>query len=356
MKILLVSERLSGRSDEGIKNLAMALLRELSARHELLALSGRSAADDPRFTSVPMNPFFLNRELLTRARRFGPEAILYVPWTSGTARTFWRARVLRIAAAAPVACFLTQPYPAPRWERMLKRTLVPDLVLAMSDETLRESNAAGAHAEFVPAGVDLAKYTIPSVEQRAESRRQLDIAAEERLILHVGHLNPQRMDPGEMGRVARRQGWKLVVVGSPETPQDPELIGSLTDAGARVMCEYLPSIEAVYAAADVYLFPTRDPRNSIGVPLSVLEALACGIPVVSTHFEGLPRLFPDTPYVRFMADAAQMEADLAAAPAAGAPGARALVEPLEWSCVGGRVEDLLGELVSQGRRGPDHLS
>jgi glycosyltransferase involved in cell wall biosynthesis len=356
VKILLVSERLSGRSDEGIKNLALALLRELSAGHELLALSGRSAEGDARFTRVPMNPFFFNRELLSQVRRFGPDAILYVPWTSGTARTFWRARVLKIAAAAPVAVFLTQPYRAPRWERTLKRVLVPDLVLGMGEETIRESTAAGARTEFVPAGVDLAKFTIPSVEQRTESRRRLDIAAEERLILHVGHLSPQRMDSGEMRRMAQRPGWKLLVVGSPETTQDPELIALLTDAGARVIREYLPKIEAVYAAADVYLFPTWDPRNSIGVPLSVLEALACGLPVVSTPFEGLPRLFPDTPYVRFTADASQMEAHLAAAPAAGASEARALVEPLEWSRVAARVEGLLGEMASERRRGSHRLS
>lgn len=355
MKILLVSERLSGRSDEGIKNLALALLRELSVGHEMLALSGRSAGGDAHFTSVPMNPFFLNRELLSRIRRFGPDVILYVPWTSGTARTFWRARVLKVAAAAPVAVFLTQPYPAPRWERTLKRALIPDLILGMGEGTIRESAAIGARTEFVPAGVDLAKFTIPSVAQRTESRRRLDIGANERLVLHVGHLSPRRMDPGEMARVARRPGWKLLVVGSPETPQDPKLVDLLADAGARVIREYLPRIEDVYAAADLYLFPTWDPRNSIGVPLSVLEALACGLPVVSTPFEGLPRLFPDTPYVRFAADVSQMGPALAAAPAAGAPEARALVEPLEWSRVGARVEDLLGELASERRRGADRL-
>lgn len=345
MRIAVVSERLDGRSDEGIKSVALALIRELSREHQVLALSGRGPGEEGVHVRVAMNAWFLNRELHARARRFDADAVLYVPWTSGTARTFLRARVLGLGASAPVAVMLTQPYRGPLWERRLSRLLRPHLVLAMSDETLAAASELGAPAEFVPAGVDLARFDLPGAEERDAARRRLGLAAGERVILHVGHLNASRMDPEEMSRIAGRPGFRLVVVGSPDTPQDRELIRWLEEAGALVLREFVPGIASIYGAADVYLFPTRNPRSCIGVPLSVLEALACGIPVVSTPFQGLPRLFRDTPFVRFAATSAEMEAALAEAPAPGQAGARALVEPLDWPRVALAVGELLRGLA-----------
>ena len=345
MRIAIVSERLDGRSDEGIKNVARALIRELSREHDVLALSGRGSSEDENFVHVPMNAWFLNRELHARARRFNPDATLYVPWTSGTPRTFLRAKLLASAGKVPVAVFLTQPYRGRVWEQSLSRLLRPQLLLAMSDQTLAEASELGAPAEFVPAGVELALFGLPSEEGREAARRRLGLAPDERVILHVGHLNTSRMEPEEMARIAGRTSFRLVVVGSPDTPQDPGLIRHLERAGALVLRDFVPRIASIYGAADVYLFPTRNPRSCIGVPLSVLEALACGLPVVSTPFQGLPRLFPDTPFVRFAATSPDIEAALEEAPAAGQAAARALVEPLDWARIALEVSELLRGLA-----------
>lgn len=176
-------------------------------------------------------------------------------------------------------------------------------------------------------------------------RREMGVGPGDQLVLHVGHLNRSRMDEAEMSAVARSPGRRLVIVGSTSTPHDPGLVQELEAAGCQVIGAYLPRIESLYGAADAYLFPTRAQRSSIGVPLSVLEALACGLPVVSTRFEGLPRLFPATPYVGFYSTLAQLERALAEAPPAPDPGARALVEPLDWAHIGEALERLLTQLV-----------
>jgi glycosyltransferase involved in cell wall biosynthesis len=52
--------------------------------------------------------------------------------------------------------------------------------------------------------------------------------------------------------------------------------------GVKIIEEYLPNIQVVYQLADVYIFPTISRDYVIDIPLSAIEALACGTPVI-TH-------------------------------------------------------------------------
>ncbi len=341
MRILLVCERLAERDDEGIKNVARALLAALSSRHEVLAFTSSYWSGRDDVEHLAMNRLFLNGRLLAAAREFAPDVTLYLPWTSGTPPTFWRARMLRLATRSPVAVYLSQPYELPGFQKFVARRLLPELVIAMSDNVVRQRAQLGAETEFVPAGVDLGRFRLPTSEERQKQRMELGVDPGDRFVLHVGHLNRRRIDAEEVARISRLPGCRVMVVGSTSTPQDAGLVRDLEASGCVVVSEFLPNIERVYGAADVYLFPTRDQRSSIGVPLSVLEALACGLPVVSTRFEGLPRLFPATPYVRFVSSPDQMTLALEEAPPAGAERARALVEDLDWSRVCDRVERYL---------------
>jgi glycosyltransferase involved in cell wall biosynthesis len=61
----------------------------------------------------------------------------------------------------------------------------------------------------------------------------------------------------------------------------------------RVIDTYLSKVEEIYQAADVYVFPVQDDGSAIATPMSVLEAMACNLPVITTRFGALPRLFPN---------------------------------------------------------------
>ena len=43
--------------------------------------------------------------------------------------------------------------------------------------------------------------------------------------------------------------------------------------------------------SDCYVFPTVHKKACIETPLSVLEAMACNLPIVSTRFGALPTIF-----------------------------------------------------------------
>jgi glycosyltransferase involved in cell wall biosynthesis len=92
----------------------------------------------------------------------------------------------------------------------------------------------------------------------------------------------------------------LVVLASPTFPADPGIASALLDAGVRVHREYTTEIGDIYRAADLYLFPVDSSQaGAIELPLSVLEAVHCGLPVLTTEYGALPEALKDVPGVNF---------------------------------------------------------
>ena len=128
-------------------------------------------------------------------------------------------------------------------------------------------------------------------------RDELSLPVDERVFLHVGHFKQGR---GVKSLLELQSYGHLVVVGSPSTGPQEELVKSLRDAGVTVQTDYIPDIQKYYRAADIYVFPVTNEGNSIQLPLSVLEAMACNLPVVSTRFGGLTDFFSEGEGLRFV--------------------------------------------------------
>jgi len=70
--------------------------------------------------------------------------------------------------------------------------------------------------------------------------------------------------------------------------------------GCTIVNDFVENIQHYYQISDVYIFPTVDENNSIEIPLSILEALACEIPVISTRFGGVERLLEGEKNILFV--------------------------------------------------------
>ncbi len=340
MRVVVFSERLAPPFDEGIKNVTYNLLRRLRQEHVVMGLT-TAGADIPELgvQDIPhMNRLLVNGQLAALLREFRPERICYVPTASMTLFSFIRAWVLgRYVPGTPVTMVALQP----RRQGALARRLVPHIaparVIVQSRASADLLAYLGPRVRFVPAGVDTKRFRPISPAERETLRRKYGLRTSRPIALHVGHIHAGR-NVGVLEALQRAGVVQALLVGSTSTRQDAELAHQLQRAGVWVLAEYLPAVEEMYQLADLYLFPPApdmpaERTPAIEMPLSVLEAMACDLPVASTRFGGLPALFPEGAGMRYVDDAWDEEAWVRAVQAALADGAghtRQRVLPFGW--------------------------
>jgi glycosyltransferase involved in cell wall biosynthesis len=108
-----------------------------------------------------------------------------------------------------------------------------------------------------------------------------------------------------------------------------------------VLHTYLPNIEDLYRASDLYLFPVHEGSGSIEFPLSVLEAMACNLPVLATRFGALPESFPEGFGLRYLAQGENV-GDAVTGLFSEPPRTRELVAAYSWDAV---LSDLMNRVT-----------
>jgi glycosyltransferase involved in cell wall biosynthesis len=332
MRICVLSERMAPPFDEGIKNYALHLARALRAEHDVLALTtlGRSAPE-LGVRNVPANRLLLSLPLMRALRGFDADLVIYIPTACATLFSSLRTHLLSIhAQGAPVVEVALQVRRYGELSRLFMPLVQPDLVLVQSERTRGLLEGLGYRTTFSTPGVDTDRFRPVDGATGDALRRRYGIPSDSYAILHVGHLRRER-NVQALSALQHGDGNQVIVVGSSSTRQERALVGELIQAGVHVIDEYISDIAQVYQMADCYVFPTRSEMSAIDVPLSVLEAMACDLCVVTTPFGGLPALFEGGPGFRYVEGAAEMPQAVAACKRVERPGTREMVAPYTWS-------------------------
>ena len=133
----------------------------------------------------------------------------------------------------------------------------------------------GQEKRLFHVGIKKEKFVSVSLDKKKALRAKYGLESNKPLVIHVGHCSAGR---GLEDFLYVNDVQKLVVASGMFESQ--EVVSALENDGVRIIRGYLENVEEIYQMADVYLFPTKSTEFVISIPLSVMEALSCGIPVI----------------------------------------------------------------------------
>lgn len=184
-----------------------------------------------------------------------------------------------------------------RFGRLLMDALAhADAVIAITEELAHSYLEAGLPQDRlvrIPNGVDTARFHPPDPASRRRLREALGLPVDAAIVLFVGIVHPRkgvdRLLEAWPTIEARHPQAMLALVGPLNSPTDaapPDFVNHLRSRAARYRIHLTGAQEEVdrfYRAADVFALPSR----MEGLPNALLEAMACGLPAVSSPLPGV---------------------------------------------------------------------
>jgi len=165
---------------------------------------------------------------------------------------------------------------------------------AIRDE-LVGAGAPPAKVWSIGNGVDTDRFAPAAGGERAVIRRALGLPGGP-LAVYAGRIAPEKgvdvLVEAWPEVVARAPAARLAVIGGgPEQARVHELARALGVAGSIAFVGGVPDVAPYLRAADAAVLPSR----SEGMPVALLEAMSCGLPVVATRVGGSAEVLADAP-------------------------------------------------------------
>jgi UDP-glucose:(heptosyl)LPS alpha-1,3-glucosyltransferase len=143
--------------------------------------------------------------------------------------------------------------------------------------------------DVIFCGVDFAVFNSSVRNEGAQLRTSLGIGREPIVVLFVGtNYERKGLDTVLQGisRLRDKEKYRLLVVGKGNIPRYQRLAQKLGLQEITVFCGYQEHMPPFYGAADIFLLPSYyDPFGNV-----CLEAMACGLPVITTRETGVSEL------------------------------------------------------------------
>ena len=160
------------------------------------------------------------------------------------------------------------------------------VISAVIDRELATEGVPVQKRISIPNGVDTGRFAPLAPAQKKALRSRLALPAEARIVIFVGRLAPEK-------RVDLLTGiWRSVRQAVPRAlllilGSGPEEAGLKQRAGDGILfLGSQPDVTPYLQAADLFVLPSA----AEGLSLALLEALACGLPVIATSVGGNPEV------------------------------------------------------------------
>ncbi len=280
--MLVLSNGLTNEADEGFLKVANSLVKRLKAKNKDIYVVSYERQSDITDKFIRINKFMLSRELIGICKKH--KDVFYLPFPAKATATALRIFLLScFTKSLRVALVLKT-----------KMNLLGRLLLKLSgaEIVVFSGDAAEFYAKIVgdkrviriKTGVDTKKFVPVSIEEKRVLKSNYGFAVDKKIVLHVGHLNEGR-NIRQLLKISQQYNVLLVISTRFKSEWDIGLREELLAApNIRIIDEYVDNIEEIYQLADLYFFPVVESGRCIDVPLSCMEAAACGLPVITTDY------------------------------------------------------------------------
>ena len=235
---------------------------------------------------------FLARYLLSHARQFDLIHVHQYGWPSTVAivlgRMLGRPVVLKLTNTGPqgiraVLDLLPGTAFHVRQHRRLSACIATS---ARAREEIVELGLDAARVHLIPNGLDIRAFEPVSAKARSEARRELGLG-DGPLAITVCRMRPEKnlsllLEAWQRVQ-SRLPAARLAIVGDGDGMAGLKSLAKNLDLGPGLLLPGASSDpRAWYAAADLYLLSSTNE----GLSNSLMEALSCGLPMVSTRVSG----------------------------------------------------------------------
>jgi glycosyltransferase involved in cell wall biosynthesis len=252
--------------------------------------------DEARSRGIPVHAVPIARKGVpgfAALRRLLAERRTDVVNTHSSSDTWMAALALSTLGGAPPLVrtrHISAPIPRNPVSRWLYRSATAHVVTTgerLREQVMREAGLAPARVSSIPTGVDLVRF---APGDRTDARERLHLPAESFIVGIVatlrrwkGHRYLVEAFAQALGSVPKsdpRPGWMLVMVG--DGPGADNLRTQVEALGLQSQVRMPGNQDDVVPwlrAFDAFALPSY---ANEGVPQAIMQAMACGVPVVST--------------------------------------------------------------------------
>ena len=206
-------------------------------------------------------------------------------------RVFYTAHGFHFYKGAPAINWLLY-YPAEKW---LSR--YTDVLITINKEDYeRAKGFKSGRVCYVPGvGIDLKKFHVGYVD-KAEKRKEIGVGADDFVLLSVGELIPRKNHEvviramSVLKQNSELNPIQLVICGQGTYESDLKRLAEELRVSDHVrFLGYRNDISELCNCADLFVFMSHQE----GLPVALMEAMACGLPVVCSNIRGNTDLIAD---------------------------------------------------------------
>mgnify|MGYP005764619937 CR=1 FL=1 len=281
--MVVLSDCLTNKIDEGCLKVANSLAKRLKQVDKSTTIISYDRKSDYSDIHLSLNKLFLNKQLYSVLNR-RKQPTLYIPFASNTTASCLRTLILSLFARGDVAVIFVLRFQMNPIAKLLL-LISGAKVIALSEASYHfYKKVVGKRAIYLKTGIDTERFIPVSQIEKFELRKKYNIPFEKKVVLHVGHLKRGR-NVDKLAGINQQYHIVLVVSSVTEAEKDDNIRKKLENRrNVTIIDSYLEDVQEIYQLADVYLFPVQEVENCIDVPLSVLEAASCNLPIVTTEY------------------------------------------------------------------------